>query len=84
MARGWESKAVEDQVREAEADREAQIRPPPTPAERERAERRESLLRSRAHIVETIDAARDPRHREQLERALAHVDAELASLDAAS
>jgi hypothetical protein len=80
MARGWESKAVEDQVREAENGRDRKVLPPPTPAERERAARREGLLRSRARIASTLGAARDPRHREQLERALAHIDAELAAL----
>jgi hypothetical protein len=80
VARGWESKGVEDQVAEAEAAREALARPTLTPEERERRQREASLRLTRARLLESIDAARDARHRELLERSLAHIDGELAAL----
>jgi hypothetical protein len=77
MARGWESKAVEDQIAAAEAAKQAREARELTPAERERRARREGLLLSRAKIVRELEAARDERHRAMLERARAHVEAEL-------
>jgi hypothetical protein len=77
MARGWESKAVEDQIAAAEAAKQAREGRELTAAERERRARREGLLLSRAKIVRELEAARDARHRAMLERALAHVEAEL-------
>jgi hypothetical protein len=82
MARGWESKAVEDQIGAAEAKKEAEARPVLTPAERELQSRREGLLLARARIVSMLGAARDERHLAQLEQALAHADAELEALEA--
>ncbi len=80
MARGWESKGVEDQVAEAEARKQAGTRRELTAAEREARARREGLELSRARIVSAIAAARDERYREQLARALADVDRDLAAL----
>jgi len=80
MARGWESKGVEDQVAEAEARKEAAARPQLSQAERESRARREGLMLSRARIEGMLAAAREPRHREQLERALADLDADLARM----
>lgn len=77
MARGWESKAVEDQIAAAEAERQTGERPELTAAEREVRGRREQLLLSRAKIVSDLGAARGERHRALLERALAHLDAQL-------
>ena len=77
MARGWESKGVEDQIAAAEAERQTRERPELTAAERELRGRREQLLLSRAKIVSDLAAAREERHRTLLERALAHIDAQL-------
>lgn len=77
MARGWESKAIEEQIDAAEAAKQRRAEPVPTPEELAREARRQSLLLSRARIVNQIEAARDARHRAQLELALAHLDAEL-------
>jgi hypothetical protein len=80
MARGWESKGVEEQIGAAEAARAARARRQMTEAEIEVEARREGLLLARARIARDLEAARDPRYRAMLDRALAHVDAELASL----
>lgn len=78
MARGWESKAVEEQIAAAESDREVQAGRVLTEAERVARARRDGLLLSRAKIIGEMQAARDARHRALLERALAHLDRELA------
>ncbi|HEY7445938.1 MAG TPA: hypothetical protein VH701_26150 [Vicinamibacterales bacterium] len=77
MARGWESKSVEDQMREAEAEKVARAKPPTTAAARESHSRRAGLLLSRTRVVNDLAAATDPRHRVLLERTLAHIDQEL-------
>jgi hypothetical protein len=41
---------------------------------------RESIALSRERIVRELEAARHPRHREQLSAALAYLDAKLAQL----
>ena len=81
MARGWESKAVEDQIGDAEANRDAQAKPHLSEKERERRERKQSLKLSRAQVVSRLQAARNPRYRAQLESALEHLDAQLRECD---
>ncbi|MEJ7708502.1 MAG: hypothetical protein WKF84_01265 [Pyrinomonadaceae bacterium] len=83
MARGWESKAIEGQLEEAEAraQRRSQQRSgPESPAERERAERLEALRLSRTRTLSQIEAARNQAHRLMLERALAHLDGQIEEL----
>jgi hypothetical protein len=80
MARGWESKSVEDQMSAAEAaqaDRDARAEPRLSPQERERKERRQSLLLSRSQVLSRLKLATNPRYRAQLELALEHLDEQL-------
>jgi hypothetical protein len=77
MARGWESKSVEDQISEAEAEKAARSKPFLSPEEREQQTRKQSLLLSRSQILSRLKLARNARHRAQLEAALAHVVAQL-------
>jgi len=81
MARGWESKAIEDQIGAAEAEREARSRPTLTYEEAALRERRNGLLLARARTVASLASATDARYRALLERSLAHLDAELAALE---
>ena len=81
MARGWESKSVEDQISEAAARKQAASLPPLTAIERERNERRQSLLFSRSQILSRFNATKNDRYRAQLKAALSHIDEELKSLD---
>ena len=81
MARGWESKAVEDQINAAEAKEDARAKRDSSAIEREQQARRQGLLLDRARIVRELEAARNPRYRALLERTLAHVESELAQLD---
>ena len=77
MARGWESKSVEDQKSAAEADRDAQIKPRMSAAERAKRERKQSLLLSRSQVVSRLKVARNPHYRAQLESALDDLEAQL-------
>ena len=83
MARGWESKSVEDQMDNAKADRDAQIKPRLSVEDRERHTRMQSLRLSRARIVSLLKAARNERYRAQLERTLGELDAQLRGLEQA-
>jgi hypothetical protein len=82
MARGWESKAVEDQQHEAEerARRKQSAAEDLTPEERERRERLESLQLSRARTLSQLDGATRPAHRQMLQRTLRALEAEIESL----
>jgi hypothetical protein len=81
MARGWESKSVEDQMAQSESDRRERAKAPLTPVEIERHTQREGLLLSRSRTLASLQGACDARYRALLERTLAHVDEELAKLD---
>jgi hypothetical protein len=75
MARGWESKSVEQQQEEAAA---AKTRGTPLSAEQAAAQkRRQGLLLSRQRVLQQLEAAANPRHRQMLEAALADLDAQL-------
>ena len=80
MARGWESKSVEDQMDNAKADRDAQVKPRLSAKDRERHTRTQSLRLSRARIVGLLKSTRSERYRAQLERTLEELDAQLREL----
>jgi hypothetical protein len=77
MARGWDSKSVEEQIGAAEEERASRRKPAVSVEQRERQARRAGLLLSRARILKDLEAADDDRYRALLERTLAHLDAEL-------
>jgi hypothetical protein len=79
MARGWDSKSVEEQIGAAEEEKASRRKPAFTTEERERRSKQAGLLLSRAKIVKDLAAAADPRYRTLLERTLAHLDAQLAA-----
>jgi len=79
MARGWESKSVEEQQSQA-AETSRHINPPLSAAELAQKRHRERLALSRKHVRSQLDSAQNPRHREMLQVALADLDARLAQL----
>lgn len=81
MARGWESKSVDEQMAAAEQARDEAERPRPSAADRDRANRLETLKLNRARTMQSLQAACDRRYRALLETTLAHLDAEIAALD---
>jgi RNA polymerase-interacting CarD/CdnL/TRCF family regulator len=79
VARGWESKAVEDQIAASEERRSSSKRTT-TPEERERESRRQGLLLSRAKLARDLERAHDQRHRAALQQALDYIDSQIKSL----
>lgn len=75
MARGWESKAVADQIEDAEL-REA--KPEPASAEdRERKQRLDSLLLSKSRLLQQLERAKHPAHRGVLLNGLKAIEKEI-------
>jgi hypothetical protein len=82
MARGWESKSVEDQVAEAEAAKQARAKPRLSEKQRAKETQRQSLLLSRTQISNRLGIASNPLYRAQLESALQDLENRLRDLDA--
>jgi hypothetical protein len=80
MARGWESKSVELQQSDAE-EKPARAALRLTPEQKARERDRLGLTLSRTRILQQLEAAQNPRHREMLERALTDLDHRLAQLE---
>jgi hypothetical protein len=79
MARGWESKAVEEQQAEARAATSAS-KARLTPEQAAKQKQQQQLLLSRNHVLQQLGAAQNPLHRKMLEVALNELDAQLARL----
>jgi hypothetical protein len=80
MARGWESKSVEDQILEKETAN-GQTRPEnPASSEGIHREKQRSLELARTRTLHDLEAATDPRYKALLKRTLDYLDAELAKL----
>lgn len=80
MARGWESKSVEEQqaaANEAAGTPKARL----TPEQKVAQSRKEGLKLSRSRIIEQIRAATNPRYRESLEQALTILEEQIRKLD---
>jgi hypothetical protein len=75
MARGRESKAIEDQQQEAERRRDAG-----GPRESSATDRRRTLELARAQTARQLVLARTATQRTALERAIADLDAQLQSV----
>ncbi len=78
MARGWESKSVEQQQAEMSEQRRT-VRAPISPDEQQRNRKLEGLLLSRERLTQQLLAATNPRHRQMLEQAIAELDSQLSS-----
>ena len=80
MARGWESKAVEGQVQDFQSKEDRQTKKQLTEVQIETRRQTQVLLLARARVEKQLQSNQDPRYREQLTRALADLDARLATL----
>ena len=82
MARGWESKSIEEQQVTAAEDKEHdRAKQASSAVEVERRKQKDGLLLERARIVRQIEGGHKRRYLELLERALAHVEKELSNLE---
>jgi hypothetical protein len=75
MARGWESKSVEQQQEEAASEKSGRVQL--TSEQIAEAGRRRGLELSRNRILQQLEAATNPRHRQMLEAALAELNRQL-------
>lgn len=81
MARGWESKAVADQIEEGNPTRPGQSpKVGGSPEERENQKRRESLTLSKSRLLEQLERAKHPAHRKVLLSGLQAIESELETL----
>jgi hypothetical protein len=79
MARGWESKSVEEQI-ELAAEKAASIKSAKRVDEAEAAKQREleSLQLSRTRVLQDIAASNNPKYKEMLQRSLDFLDEKVA------
>lgn len=82
MARGWESKAVADQMEQTDARADSSAGAPHeiSPAVRARRERIEVLKLSHARTLAQLERATADAHREMLRRTLHAVESEIEEL----
>jgi len=80
MARGWESKSVEEQVQEHQQKKGENTKKQLTAEQLESRRKREVLLLSRSRVQKDLKASQNPRHRDQLNSALADLDSQIAEL----
>lgn len=84
MARGWDSKSVEDQIRDsqlkkkepaASGSKSRHVSKPPRPSRE-----KEALLLARTRLLRDIQSTENPRYKVFLETSLAAVDKQIAEI----
>lgn len=80
MARGWESKAIESQMLDAEHHGERGEVKAPNPQERAKLLRLNNLALSRTRVEHELQRCASERFRVQLKSELAFLEAEIAKL----
>ena len=82
MARGWESKAVADQIEEGNSRRDRGFKGSVSAESREEQERLRSLLLSRSRVLQQLDRAKHPAHRDTLLKGLKAIEKEIDEVSA--
>ena len=77
MARGWESKAVADQIEEGESRQRQPSKTETTREQRMLKERLDSLQLSRSRLLQQLEHARHPAHRNVLLNGLKALEREI-------
>ena len=80
MARGWESKAVEDQMEEARRLQGERTSPVQSPEMIERARQIETLRLARSRLAEQLSRARSETYRAMIQQSLRAIEEEIAAL----
>jgi len=78
MARGWESKSVEEQ--QSAAIRQTESKQRLTPEQAVQQQQAEAIQLSRRRVLQQLQSIQNPRHRQMLESALSELDSKLARL----
>ena len=79
MARGWESKSVEQQQEERSEPGRA-VRPPLSADEQKRNRKRDGLVLSRERLTRELQTASHASRRQMLQQAIAELDSQLSAL----
>jgi TATA-binding protein-associated factor Taf7 len=82
MARGWESKAIADQIEEEESRRQHASKTETRPEHRLLKERLDSLKLSRSRLLQQLERATHPAHRNVLLNGLKAVEKEIEEVSA--
>jgi hypothetical protein len=82
MARGWESKSVEEQ--QAERSQPDSRGPRLNPQQADRRRQLEALILSRKRIEHDLESASNPVHREMLQRGLSDLNEKIARIPEAT
>ena len=80
MARGWESKAVADQIEEEESRQQGAPKPVATPEQRVLNEQLDSLKLSKSRLLQQLEHAKHPAHRNVLLNGLRAIEKEIEEL----
>ena len=81
MARGWESKSVEEQMSAAADRQHDKDKAAVSASDVVRRKRKQGLLLERGRIIREMELAHKKQYLVLLERALTHIDGELAGLE---
>ena len=79
MARGWESKSVEDQQAQA-SEKSTSHQPTLTPEQALRQREKEGLMLSRQRVLQQLEATTETRKRALWQQALAALNEQIAKL----
>lgn len=80
MARGWESKSVEEQQSEFAKSSAQDSRQVRSPEDKQREQRRQALQLARTNVQNQLKNAQNDRHKQLLLQELDHLEAEIARL----
>ncbi len=79
MARGWDSKAVEEQIEAAQTEKQSSGEPN-SAADAARKRERQNVELARKRLLHRLEAADNPAYQKLLRDSLAELDARLAAL----
>ena len=80
MARGWESKSVADQIEEGNSQRDQAREIAASVEERVRKDRLNSLLLSKSRILQQLERATHPSHRDVLMNGLKAIERQIEEI----
>ena len=80
MARGWASKSVADQIEEVESRQQGAPKNAATPEQRVVNDQLDSLKLSRSRLLQQLEHAKHPAHRDVLLNGLRAVEKEIEEL----
>lgn len=80
MARGWESKSVADQIEEGNSQKDQARRVAASAEERARKDQLHSLLLSKSRILQQLERATHPSHRDVLMKGLKAIERQIEEI----